>query len=221
MLPPPPSPPCVKILNLSRRFSTQNVLNHVNLEIFSGETVALLGENGSGKTTLLKILSTLLLPSTGEATIEGLSIHKDAQKIRHKIGWLSTQEGGFFPRLTGRQNLRCFGALRRANPRQIEEVIESFKHLAPFREALTTPFCVSSSGMKQSLALARAFLGNPSVLILDEPTRSLDTTATAEFQNLLAGPFAHKTIFFSTHTAQGKPRAHRHFKLEAGTVMPL
>jgi ABC-2 type transport system ATP-binding protein len=142
------------------------------------EVVGLVGPNGAGKTTLIKIVGTLLEPSTGRASVSGFDVVKHARKVRERIGVVLADERGLYWRLTGRQNLELFGVLgglTRADARRRTEELLDFVDLAD-RDKLVFGF---SSGMRTRLNLARALLTKPELLILDEPTRSLDPIASA------------------------------------------
>ena len=168
------SAPAVEIKKLNRSFGPKQVLQDISLEIATGEIIGIVGSNGSGKTTLLRILATLLLPSSGEVLIDGQRITHSTSEIRKLIGWVSTSDGGFIPRFTGHENLHFFGALYGLTSKQVERVIGEYSSLTPFQAALQTPFYLCSAGMKQILRIARALLARPSIILFDEPLRSLD-----------------------------------------------
>src|SRR4029078_9392314 len=95
------STPVIEVKNLSRRFNEKSVLNGISFSADAGEWILLRGKNGAGKTTLLRILATLLEPSSGDALVHGISVAKNPKKAARTIGWVSSNQGGFFPRLTG------------------------------------------------------------------------------------------------------------------------
>ena len=160
-------------------------LQSVTLEVEHGEVFGIVGPNGAGKTTLLKILSTLILPSHGIARINGADLVQSASTVRRSIGFASGEERGFYWRLTGRENLEFFGGLRGfplgEARRRATHVIELMDLLPMAKEPLTR----YTTGMRQRLGLARALLGHPPVLLLDEPTRSLDPLAAQGVQALI------------------------------------
>ena len=165
--------------------ATRPALKGVTLQVEQGEAVALLGANGAGKSTILRIVATLLLPTSGLAFVSGHDTAKDPRAVRRSLGYHAGSDQGFYPRLTGRQNLLFFGQLNhltRAEAQQrIAELGEKF-HIA---DALDQQVRTLSSGTTQRLSLARALLHKPTVLLLDEPTRSLDPLAAAEFRRFL------------------------------------
>ena len=188
----------IDVNQLERSFGSTRILRDISFQIPPGETVALLGGNGAGKTTLMRILATLLTPSGGDVKIGGFSVLSDPKSVRSKIGWMPAQDRGFFPRLNGLDNLLYFGAMRRMTKNQTLELLAVFEEIRPLSQALKTRFQLCSSGMRQSLAFVRAFLGDPPVILLDEPTRSLDDSTKAAFWDLLKSRFSNKSILFST-----------------------
>lgn len=192
----------IRLRDLERRFGTRQVLRGLNLEIAPGDRVALMGANGSGKTTLLRILAGFTRPTSGDAWISGASVTESPWLVREKIGWVPATDGGFFPRLTGRENLELFGAIRGISAPGIAARISSLKEPLRLGPVLDTAFHQCSSGMRQSLALARALLSDPGVLLLDEPTRSLDPEASEVFRKFLREMTSGKTVLLSTHSPE-------------------
>lgn len=182
------------------RKKTITVLNNVFLQIKRGEIFGLLGPNGAGKTTLIKILSGLIIPDKGKGHINGISLDQ-ASGFLPSIGLIVTDENSFYGRLSARQNLAFFGSLqkvpRRILKKRIAELLDLFK-LSDFSDTWVQKF---SSGMKQRLCLARGLLHDPEILLMDEPTRSLDPLATSELwlfiKESLVGK-QKKTIFLTT-----------------------
>jgi len=173
------------------------------LEVREGEAVALLGTNGAGKSTLLRILATLLVPTSGRARVAGHDTVHESSAVRRRLGYHAGTDYGFYPRLTARQNLFFFGRLNQLSrsdaSRQIATLAERFQ----LGEALDRQVRTLSSGTVQRLSLARALLHQPSVLLLDEPTRSLDAIAAAEFRRFLKAEVLRKgstSLLFASHT---------------------
>lgn len=178
-------------------------LDGVDCAVRQGEIFGILGPNGAGKTTLLKILCTLLLPTSGRAVVSGYDVVDAPHKVRQVVGYCLDTERSFYYRLTGRQNLAFFATLNnlRAGERacRIAEVLE----IVGLQGAADARFMTYSKGMQQKLGLARALLTDPAVLLLDEPTKSLDPGAAAEFRRFLRGTLAEKlgkTILLVTHS---------------------
>jgi ABC-2 type transport system ATP-binding protein len=161
-----------------------HALHGVSLAVRPGEVVGLVGPNGAGKTTLIKIIATLLEATSGTATIDGHDVTRDPEGVRKRIGLVLADDRSLYWRLTGRQNLEFFGVMqglgRRDALRRAGEMLARVG-LAE-RDKLVFGY---SSGMRARLSIARAMLGRPPLLILDEPTRALDPVATAAVGRLL------------------------------------
>ena len=149
----------------------------VHLRIAAGEIFALLGPNGSGKTSLLKTLATLLTPSEGEAWIAGYPLSAGAS-IRRVTGFVGTADRSFYFRLTVAENLRFFASLAGLSSAEFRDRLHRLVPALALEEILHQRFDHCSTGMRSRVALARALLHRPRVLLLDEPTRSLDPVAT-------------------------------------------
>jgi sodium transport system ATP-binding protein len=160
-------------------------LRGISLEVAEGEAVALLGANGAGKTTLLRVLATLLLPTHGSAQVDGYDAVTNPAAVRRRIGYHAGRDLGFYSRLTGRQNLRFFGRLNHLSDATIEERTRALGERFQMGAALDRQTRSLSSGTIQRLSLLRALLHQPKVLLLDEPTRSLDAIAALEFRRFL------------------------------------
>jgi len=175
-------------------------LDEISLRIHGGSVLALLGPNGSGKTTLLKLIATMLLPDAGRVLVGGEDTHSAGPAIRQRVGFAVAAERSFFPRLSARENLDFFAALDNVPRRQRSERIQALLDQTGLREHADTLVMKFSSGMYQRLGVARALLKQPTVILLDEPTRSLDPTSTEEFWNLVQG-FRDRgaTILVATH----------------------
>jgi len=185
-----------------RRGETR-ALSDVSLAAEAGEVLVLLGPNGSGKTTLLKLVSTMLLPDRGRIVVKDSDTRNAAQQVRRKVGFAIASERSFFPRLTARENLDFFAALndlrRGDRALEIERALEE-TGLTESADMLVQKF---STGMYQRLAIARALLKRPSILLLDEPTRSIDLgAATRLWQLLRRTARAGTTVLLATHNLQ-------------------
>ena len=178
-----------------------HALRGVDLEVRRGEIFGLLGPNGAGKTTLLKILSCLVLPDAGRATIDGIDVECE-RDVKRRIGLVNADERSFYWRLTARQNLRFFARLYRVPSKKMDSRINDLLSKVELSEAADRRFSDFSSGMKQRVAIARALLHDPPILFMDEPTRSLDPSTAKTLrkfmQNELNGRDG-KTIVLATH----------------------
>lgn len=175
----------------------------VDLQIGRGEVFGLLGQNGAGKSTLVRMLTTLLLPTSGSARVDGLDIERDARAIRSRVGLISGDERSFYWRLTGRQNLEFFGALRHLDPIATADGIERLAGRLGMAEHLDRPFGRLSSGQRQALAIIRGLLDQPSILFMDEPTRSLDPISAVRLRQFVADVVVgelERTVVIATHS---------------------
>ncbi len=172
----------------------------VTFEVRQGEIFGLLGPNGAGKTTLLKIICTLILPTEGGGIVNGFDLLREDRRVRESIGFLPSTERSFYYRLTGRQNLTFFGLLYNIPKARLKRRISELLKLMGLEEKAEEKYMKYSSGEKQKLALARCILVDPPVLILDEPTVSLDPTAARSFrQFVLSLKKRGKAILLATH----------------------
>jgi ABC-2 type transport system ATP-binding protein len=175
-------------------------LDHLSLEIRRQEVHGLLGPNGAGKTTLCKILSTILLPTSGTATVLGHDVVRDAAKLRPLLGIVFGGERGLYARLTARQNLQYWAALYKIPGR--ESATRTDRLLARLGLAGRADEQVEtfSRGMKQRLHLARGLIGNPEIVLFDEPTIGMDPVAAHDFRKLI-GELREDglTILITTH----------------------
>ena len=175
-------------------------LEELSFSAATGQVLVLLGPNGSGKTTALKLISTILLPDTGSVRVDGCDTVKHARRVRHQVGIAVATERSFFPRLSARENLDFFAALDEVPPRDRPARIESVLHETGREEQADTLVMKFSSGMYQRLGIARALVKGPGVLLLDEPTRSLDAGTTAHFWTTIRALARQQTtILLATH----------------------
>src|SRR5262245_26046037 len=159
-------------------------LSGVSLSVARGEIFGLLGPNGAGKTTLIKILSGLILPTDGRAVIEGADASHGAE-ARKRLGLVIADDRSFYWRLTGAQNLRFFGRLHGIYGAALEHRITLLLERLDLTSAAASIFANYSTGMRQRLAVARALLHDPPILLLDEPTRSLDPVAARSLRRFV------------------------------------
>ena len=167
--------PLLRIHRLGRRFGPREVVRSLDLELEPSQRVALVGANGSGKTTVLRCVAGTLLPDRGEISIAGHTAGSMA--ARRLVGASLAQERSFYLRLTGHANLMFFARLRCATEREAASQVSELEEELELSEILSKRTDACSAGMLQQLAFARALLGTPGLLLLDEPTRSLDADA--------------------------------------------
>jgi ABC-2 type transport system ATP-binding protein len=209
--------PAIQTINLIKKFKTKtstgklfnrktqsvNALDNLNLTIKKGEIFGLLGPNGAGKTTLVKVLCTLLPPDEGTAKVNGFDVIKQQMRVKESIGTLfSVGERGFFWRLSGYSNLEFFAAINNVPRKGRHERIMEVLQLVGLEEKAFVVFQKYSGGMKRKLALARALLPDPPILLLDEPTTGLDVTSSHTIRNFIKNDLGKKhgkTVLYTTH----------------------
>jgi ABC-2 type transport system ATP-binding protein len=170
---------------LRRRRGETVALDSVSIQVRKGEIFGVLGPNGAGKTTLIKVLSTLILPTSGQAFVNGLNTTRQSTEVRKCIGVIYGDERTFFWRLNVVENLRFYAALYRM-PRDVaEERIIFLLDMVGLTDATDVRMHHFSSGMKQRAAIARGLLGDPEIVFMDEPTRSLDPIGAFEIRQII------------------------------------
>ncbi len=187
----------LKTTGVSKAFGHATVLRRIDLDLQPGERIALLGRNGAGKTTLLRILATLIRPTTGSVLLAGRDIHRETEICRAMIGFISHQTF-LYNDLTPIQNLRFYAQLYGLiNPDlRIDNLLEMMQ-LSQWRG---TPVRNFSRGMRQRLAIARAFLHDPPYLFLDEPFTGLDQNSSAQLAEIIRTATAKNcTVILVTH----------------------
>jgi ABC-type multidrug transport system ATPase subunit len=173
----------VEVRSLTRRYEKVVALDDVSFDVSEGELFGLVGPDGAGKTTLFRVLTTLLLPDKGSATVLGLDVVRDMWAIRSRVGYMP---GGFalYPDLSVAENLEFFAAVFGTTiGRGYELIAPIYKQLEPFRDRRAEAL---SGGMKQKLALSCALVHRPDILLLDEPTTGVDAVSRREFWDQLA-----------------------------------
>ncbi len=182
------------------RSGETRALEDVSLTAAPGEVLVLLGANGSGKTTLLKLICSTLLPDNGRVLVQGEDTRQNSGQVRRAVGFVVASERSFYPRLTARENLDLFASLDEVPRGRRAPRVDGALEMAGLSEAGDTLVMKFSSGMFQRLGIARALLKQPSVLLLDEPTRSLDPVAAARIWQLVRDAAAqNSTVILATH----------------------
>ena len=173
----------INIQNLSKSYGNTKAVQHLSLEVKKGELFGLIGPDGAGKTTVFRMLTTLLLPDEGSATVEGLDIVKDYKEIRKIVGYMPGRFS-LYQDLSVEENLNffatVFGTTIAENYDLIKDIYEQIKPFSTRRAGKL------SGGMKQKLALCCALIHKPKVLLLDEPTTGVDVVSRKEFWQMLA-----------------------------------
>jgi ABC-2 type transport system ATP-binding protein len=177
-----------------------HALKGVSLEIREGEIFGLLGPNGAGKTTLIKCLTTLLLPTSGDAWIHGYHIVNQENLVRAAVGCMLMGERGLYWKLTGRENLVFFGALYHLPPEDRHQRAEEIISLLRMEDIADRTVETYSSGQKMMLAFGKSLVNDAPVLILDEPTNTLDVPSARELRSLVRKLNSEgKTVVYTTH----------------------
>ena len=207
----------IRVDNLSKNYGNRLVLQGIRLKVSAGECVGLLGPNGSGKTTLIKILATLLPPTSGEIRLAGHNLRTDKEKIRPKIGVL-THSTFLYENLTAIENLLFYGKLYPIS--HLQEKATELLGIFGLKNRAKDQVRYFSRGMKQRLTLARLFLHEPRILLLDEPLTGLDSQGTEDLARMLQGAKEKRcAIFMATHqTTEVGKIVDRWLKLEQRQV---
>ena len=196
----------VKVDRLEKTLGSNKVLRGISFEAHSGEIFGLLGPNGAGKTTTLRIICTLLTPDAGSVDVLGFDTRTAPQEVRRRVG-VVTAEIGVYPRLSARENISYFaelsGLLDGDLDRRVDAVLERLD-MASFASQRAESL---SSGQKQKVAIARAIVHDPPVLMFDEPTSNLDVLASREIrQFMVESKQRGKCVIFSTHVLHDAER---------------
>ena len=200
------SPAAVKVDRLEKTLGKNKVLRGISLEAGSGEIFGLLGPNGAGKTTTLRIICTLLAPDAGSVEVLGFDTRTAPEEVRRRVG-VVTADIGVYPRLSARENITYFaelsGVLDGELERRVDAVLERLDMVSFGNQRAES----LSSGQKQKVAIARAIVHDPDVLMFDEPTSNLDVLASREIRNFMVESRGRgKCVIFSTHVLHDAER---------------
>ena len=186
----------IKTKKLTKKFKDKVAVNEIDLKIKQGELFALLGVNGAGKTTTIKMLSGLILPTSGDIMIENMNMKKDIFKIKEILN-VSPQETAIAPNLTVKENLEFMAGVYQIKDKdsKINELIKEFK----LGEVLTKRAKTLSGGWQRKVSIAISLINDPKILFLDEPTLGLDVIARKELWKVIEGLKGKITIILTTH----------------------
>jgi len=195
----------IRVDRLEKQLGTNKVLRGISFEARSGEIFGLLGPNGAGKTTTLRIICTLLAPDAGSVEVLGFETRTTPQEVRRRVG-VVTAEIGVYPRLTARENIAYFAELTGVDGQvdsRVDAVVDRLD-MASFANQRAESL---SSGQKQKVAIARAIVHDPPVLMFDEPTSNLDVLASREIREFMVESRGRgKCVIFSTHVLHDAER---------------
>jgi ABC-2 type transport system ATP-binding protein len=192
-----PNHTAIKIQSLTKSFKTVLAVDRLSLEVETGEIFGLLGPNGAGKTTTIRMLSALIGPTSGTASVVGFEVGKQDDDIRRNVGIL-TEAPGLYDQLSAERNLGFYGEMYEVA--DIPGQVERYLRMLGLWERRHEPVATFSKGMRQKLAIARALLHEPKALFLDEPTSGLDPEAARIVRQFIVELRAEgRTIVMCTH----------------------
>ncbi len=187
------------------RVERQTALESVSFGVRRGELFGILGPNGAGKSTILRIIAGLVVADSGSVRVDGIDTRSAPLAVRRKVGFCCTDDRSFYYRLSARRNLEYFGALAGLYGAQLRDRISEVVRLVDLSGDLDRRFDTFSSGMKQRLGIARGLLGDPELLILDEPTRAVDPAHAASIRAFVRDELVArqgKTVLLATNTLE-------------------
>ena len=199
--------PAIEAANLSRIFETRrertvHALRNVDLTVPRGECLGLLGPNGAGKSTLIKILTTLLLPTTGRALVAGFDVARDPLSVRHRINLVSGGDSSGYGILTVRETLHLFARFYGVSWTDARRRADDLMEITGLGPKADTRLSNLSTGMKQKVNFARGFMSDPEIVFLDEPTLGLDVEASRAIRSFVSGwvrERPERTVLLTTH----------------------
>ena len=200
----------IDVQDLEKRFGDVAAVAGVSFVAPPGQITGFLGSNGAGKTTTIRVLATLLRPCAGRATVAGYDVVANPEDVRRSIGLL-TEETGLYDKMTPREQLKFFGSLYDLPRADVSRRVDELAQTLGFEEFLDRRAGTLSKGNRQKVAVARALVHDPTVLLLDEPTSGLDLVAASALENVLTGEaLSDKTVLLSTHVAEEAARLCTH-----------
>jgi sodium transport system ATP-binding protein len=196
----------VKVERLDKTLGKKHVLRGLSFEAGKGEIFGLLGPNGAGKTTTLRTICTLLTPDSGRIEVLGFDTRTAASEVRRRVG-VVTAEIGVYPRLTARENIAYFARLSEIAERDVDRRVDAVVDRLDMSAFAKQRAESLSSGQKQKVAIARAIVHDPPVLMFDEPTSNLDVLASKEVRDFMVESRSRgKCVIFSTHVLHDAER---------------
>jgi len=215
----------IEVKNLSKAFPNKDgekvfAVNNLSFTARKGEIIVLLGVNGAGKTTTMRMLSTVLKPTSGSASVEGFDILTNPEQVRSNLGFLSG-DTGLYNRLTAREILTYFGRLYDVSEAKIKDRIQEMADLLDMHSFLDKKIDFLSTGMRQKVSIARSVIHDPPVMIFDEATAGLDILTARNIVEFIHSCKAEqKCVLFSTHIMREAERiADRIVMIHEGNVL--
>ena len=212
----------IELSNLTKQFDDFTAVDRVTLSVAAGEILALLGPNGAGKTTTVRMLAAILRPTAGRAFVSGYDVTEHPQEIRRQVGLL-TEHPGLYLRMKGAEYLRFFGRLMGLDADESERRARDLLTRFGMPEAWNHRMGTYSKGMRQKMALVRAMLHDPSVLLLDEPTSAMDPHSAKLVRDAVLSLRHHqRAIIICTHNlAEAEALADRIAIIRRGRIIAL
>ena len=180
---------------LSKQYKNKIAVDRVSFSLSEGIT-GLLGANGAGKTTLMRMMTGILVPTSGEITADGIAVQ--TEEYRSLLGYLP-QDFGYYPEFTAKEFIKYIAALKGLEKRHAKRKTDELLEVVGLSEAANKKIKTFSGGMKQRVGIAQAIVNDPKILILDEPTAGLDPKERVRFRNLIAEIGKNTIVLFSTH----------------------
>jgi len=195
----PNEEPAIRVHGLTRRFGGFTAVRAISFEVARGEVFGFLGANGAGKTTAIKMLTGLLLPTSGDARVAGFDVYRETESIRRHIGYMS-QRFSLYEDLTVRENIELYGGIYGLSDERIAARSADLIERLGLREARDTLVASIPLGWKQKLAFSVAVIHDPAVVFLDEPTSGVDPITRRQFWEMIYTAAARGiTVFVTTH----------------------
>jgi ABC-2 type transport system ATP-binding protein len=212
----------IELHDLTKRFDDFTAVDRVTLSVAAGEILALLGPNGAGKTTTVRMLAAILRPTAGQAFIAGYNVVEHPREVRQRVGLL-TEHPGLYLRMKGEEYLRFFGHLMGLDDVESERRAKDLLNRFGMTEAWNRRMGTFSKGMRQKMALTRAMLHDPSVLLLDEPTSAMDPHSAKLVRDAVLSLRHHqRAIVICTHNlAEAETLADRIAVIRRGQIIAL
>lgn len=211
----------VEVKNLSVVFGDFYAVKNISFSVEKGEIFGFLGANGAGKTTTIRVLCGLLIPTEGEATIAGLSVEKESNRVKSKLGYMS-QKFTLYDELSIEENLEFAASLRKIPKQEYIKRRDEILNFIEFNKSLKTIVKDLPGGIKQQMSLAASIIGNPEIIFLDEPTAGVTPVSRELFWKLIRKLAAqNKTIFVTTHYMDEAENCDRIALMRSGEIIAL
>ena len=189
----------IKSDNLTRKFGDFTAVDHITFDVKKGEVFGFLGANGAGKTTAMRMLTGLLIPTEGEATVAGFDVYEEAEQIKRQIGYMS-QKFSLYEDLTVRENIRLYGGIYGLSDKNIKLKSEELVDLLGMQDLKNKKISSLPQGWKQKLAFSVALIHEPKIVFLDEPTGGVDPITRRQFwEQIYKVADEGTTVFVTTH----------------------